>query len=108
MFSHFRGVTRYVAIFHVFASLFQQRVPQHLDQPFLPILNVVLEDQIFFRQIRFIFRDGRGQFADSSSLARHRLHNRRSPVIAARRQRLQGANLALYPLATVFTIGGVQ
>src|ERR1700733_3627726 len=46
MFGDVRGVARYITICQVFASLFQQRVAQHLDQPFLPIFDVMLQDEI--------------------------------------------------------------
>src|SRR2546426_471991 len=76
MLGDFGRVTGHVSVSYLLACFLQQRVAQHLDQPFLPVLNITLEDQVFLLQISFILANSRGQFLDSCSLGRHRFHNR--------------------------------
>src|SRR5919197_1980850 len=87
------------AVAHLLAQdALQQRFAQHLHQTLAPAFSLLFEDEILLVKKLFVCSKGIGQFRYARAVHRHRLDDRRHPLIAPQSQTLHNADLALHPL----------
>src|ERR1700694_5161486 len=96
-----RRVTLEAGTVYLLARFFELRCAHHIDYPLLPVLDVLLEHEFLFLQIRLVVCDRFRQLFGPNALGCDRLDDRRRPSVVARGQRLHGANLALDALGAL-------
>src|ERR1700691_2254726 len=79
--ANLRGQPCQIAITELHSSLFEHGIAQHLDQTLLPVLDALVQRQIFLLQIRFIIGNRAREFLDSHTLAGDGLDDWRRPAI---------------------------
>ena len=93
------SVAQRVLFAHVLAQHpLEDGVAQHLQQAVAPVVDLARQDQILAAQEVFVGLHGLRDLGDACAFRGHRLHHRGHPAVAAGGQRLQSADLALYPL----------